>query len=239
MSPSPVPTASLEAGREQRTIRERPILMSAPMVRGILEGRKTQTRRVMKPQPPEDVGSLDVGAYHPTIIVRGEEEPGEETFGASTWDGEWAVKCPYGRPGDHLWLRETCLRLKTEIGSKVGAPENDEFLYDDDPDYDICWPVKGEAIDLGWRVCPSIHMPRFASRLTLDLTDVRVERVQDISEDDAKAEGAPADTSDFAGYTPHVSGFAYLWQTINAKRGYGWNANPWVWVLAFRVSEGR
>lgn len=114
--------------------------------------------------------------------------------------------------------------MATEIGSKVGNPEFDEIMYVDALDYDLCVPTKDQKIDLGWRVKPSIFMPRWASRLTLEITEVRVERLQDISEEDARAEG-----------TESVVGFAFAWDSLNAKRGYGWNVNPWVWCIAFEI----
>ena len=89
-------------------MRERPILFSGPMVRALIEGRKTQTRRIVKPQPHEDCSAIEVGRYHPTVIDRhGDEQPGAEIFGAYSLDGDWGAKCPYGAPGDRLWVKET------------------------------------------------------------------------------------------------------------------------------------
>jgi len=225
-------------------IRERPILFSGPMVRAILEGRKTQTRRVIVPQPWEDVGTLRVGVYHPEIVVRGEYEPGPDEFGAWSEGGEFAVRCRYGAPGDRLWVREA---HALEFGERVvyradrAARHFQDFAFGG-------LALHGERfwLDSGyepgrWR--PSIHMPRWASRLTLELTDVRVERVQEISEDDAIAEGIEVvnrlvvrpDTRTIE-QSPRIA-FRGRWDSTNAKRGYGWDANPWVWCLAFTVVQ--
>jgi len=177
-------------------MKERPILFSGPMVRAVLSGAKTQTRRVIKPQPPADgsakewTWAIDSDAPSPALGWR------DDAIGAC------AAVCPYGQPGDLLWVRETwCPR-----------PEGYGYRADDDPTNQ---PRK-------WG--PSIFMPRAASRLTLRLTEVRVERVQDISQADAVAEGTQGKAS-----------FALLWDALNAKRGYGWASNPFVWVLSFEV----
>ncbi|WP_333986168.1 hypothetical protein [Burkholderia orbicola] len=171
---------------------ERPILFSGPMVRAILEGRKTQTRRMIKPQPPGDVAPITLSHYHPTIVDRyGEQAPGDEIFGAYSDDGDWGCKSPFGEPGDRLWVRET-----------FQGPLWDEGTWDPDVDYhkpEFCeYRADGgpmpEYVDFednlrqGWK--PSIHMPRWASRITLEITSMRVERLQSISEGDAIAEGA-------------------------------------------------
>ena len=189
--------------------RERPILFSSEMVKAILDGRKSMTRRVVKPQP-DAVAAFQDG------------QPTEAYYGG--WPkGGYAKKltCPFGQPGDQLWVRETHFRF-IEISAKGGSKK---ALYRaDHPE----WFCK-------WR--PSIHMPRWASRLTLEITAVRVERVQDISADDAEAEGfsfihAPEGTP--SGRYQHEEKFARYWDSLNAKRGYGWDANPWVFVISFR-----
>src|SRR6185437_256220 len=121
-------------------IRERPILFSGPMVRAILEGRKTQTRRVIVPQPWEDVGTLRVGVYHPEIVVRGEYEPGPEEFGAWSEDGEFAVRCRYGKPGDRLWVRESGWQPKepNELELREGADTWPKYVYDADEPLGAC-----------------------------------------------------------------------------------------------------
>ena len=170
---------------------DRPIIFSGPSVRAILEGRKPQTRRVLKPQPPTgewDVGRLRAEEIFPTVVDRyGEEQPGTECFGATSDCGEWCLSCPYGGPGDHLWVRETWRipgdsSRARESGSTCTGPEDIEFAADFTGfDYDIRRP---------WR--PSIFMPRWASRLTLRIVGVRVERLQEISEADSLAEGCRA-----------------------------------------------
>ena len=239
-------------------IRERPILFSGPMVRAILEGRKTQTRRVIVPQPWEDVGTLRVGVYHPEIVVRGEYEPGPEEFGAWSEDGEFAVRCRYGKPGDRLWVRESGWQPKepNELELREGADTWPKYVYDADEPLRPAFALAYYS-EYGWKHKPSIHMPRWASRLTLEITDVRVERVQDISREDSVAEGArrfddipdphpfgigprwsmetPTSTDQCLGNARFA--FANTWNSINAKRGYGWDTNPWVWCLTFKVVQ--
>lgn len=192
-------------------MRARPILFSGPMVRALLEGRKSQTRRVVKPQP-----NNVAGPYHPEsrgitwVWMARDDFPG---YTYATQD----FRCPYGKPGGLLWVRETfgCL-CHNSMQPMTGC----ELLYRATDDHED--PLSG------WR--PSIHMPRWASRLTLRLTDVRVERVQDISEEDALAEGCRSQVK-------HSALFADLWESINAKRGYSWESNPWVWALLFEVIQ--
>lgn len=217
---------------------ERPILFSAPMVRAILAGDKTQTRRILKPQPPSDVGEIQSGFFHPTKIDRsGNEYPGEQVCGAYSTDGQWGVKSPYGGPGARLWVRETWAPVSTfDPSPETGA------LYRADPIYD------GMA-SFEWRWRPSIHMPRWASRITLEVTGVRVERVQEINEVDARAEGVEEQV-EIPGIERGVHGdpiqpkncsatnrerFAYLWSKINGPDS--WEANPWVWVVEFKRVE--
>ena len=203
-------------------MKERPILFSGPMVQAILDGRKTMTRRVCK--------------YQPSVSVRKAGSMWGIKGGDALWHfGHKIVSCPYGQPGDRLWVRETWMPF-TEQGCPVGATI---YRATDHPEPDGDSPLR-------WK--PSIFMPRWASRITLEITAVRVERVQDISEKDAKAEGCggyvggegPMSESVLAiepGYNhPNFfrDGFAYLWDSLNAKRGYGWDANPWVWVISFK-----
>ena len=211
----------------QTQVRERPILFSGPMVRAILDGSKTQTRRVVKGVPrteDDDLVRLECGHYHPTIIDRdGFEEPGEETFGAWTPDGEWATRCPYGQPGDRLWVRETWCDI---------SGTQPQFAYRADP-YVSNGDLKGQ-----WR--PSIFMPRAACRLTLEITEVRVQRLQDMNATDAIAEGIPSrgiEPPCIASAMMYLHDFEQLWDSINAKRGHSWESNPWVWAVTFRPSS--
>ncbi len=187
----------------------KPVLFSGEMVRAILDGRKTQTRRIIKPQPADDEGNVWVGRilgpemYEPEAYDRyGEAYPGKPIYGIYDEYGEWGIKCPY-TPDDTLWVRETW-----------ATPGN----------YDHIKPsLLGEA------------MPRWASRITLRVTAVRVERVQDISHEDALAEGSAPDApyNNYGTGSKYRDTFAQLWDLINEKRGYGWNDNPWVWVIEF------
>lgn len=196
---------------------ERPILFSAPMVRAILEGRKTQTRRIVKPQPPDDCAPIRVGEFHPTVIDRwGDEAPGEPIFGAYDLNGEWGVRCPYGQPGERLWVRETWRewggterRVDYRATTKVPRPAD------------------------GWK--PSIHMRRADSRITLEIVAVRVERLQAISRGDAMAEGCPF--PNMAGLMDPREWYEDLWRDINGPGS--WAANPWVWVIEFKRAAGR
>jgi len=162
---------------------ERPILFSGPMVRAILEGRKTQTRRVVKCQPPDDVTPITVARYNPTIIDRnGDEEPGPEIFGAFSEDGEWGGKSPFGEPGDRLWVRETHLNWWKLDEANPDGPRVFSHV--------AAYAADGYELQPGETWIPSIHMLRAASRITLEITCVRAERLQNISEGNAIAEGA-------------------------------------------------
>ncbi len=204
-----------------------PILFIGPMVRLILEGRKTQTRRIIKPQPPEgglcEFEGKDFGdprtVYHPDDAMERECD-----------DSGPFWKCPYGQPGDRLWVRETwqeCL--------KCGSVE---FL--SDCNKSLCCR-HCDALLFKWK--PSIHIPRWASRIDLEIISVRVERLNDISEEDAKAEGALPELlfadlyastrldTHFHGST-YKDGFRFVWESINGPGS--WDANPWVWRIEFR-----
>lgn len=237
---------------------ERPILFSGPMVRAILEGRKTQTRRVVKPQPSN---GLSIGCYST------DGRPDLSEWVLSGVDGDPidapALRCPYGQPGDRLWVRETWRIGAWREGGRVAldyqasheanrtpwlnppCEEFDKLVCQSALDCDAAVRIGGgsvyESKDGGWRwergdsPCrwrPSIHMPRWASRLTLEVTGVRVERVQEISEADAAAEGVMPLQMDRGSCIPSYEG---LWDSINVKRGFGWDANPWVWVVEFKA----
>ncbi len=226
--------------------KEHPILFSAAMVRALLRepNPKTQTRRVITPQPPADSGEIRVGAFCPTKIDRhGEEYPGDEVFGAYDLDGRWGVKCPYGVPGDRLWVREKWLPDPPDDGTWDYYAFTDGRIYNFDllpdrfksPKHVYYAADCKDPQDFRWR--PSIHMPRWASRITLEVVRVRVERVQDITPLDAEAEGYPQGTEVQCMSTQalnRLNWFAHLWDSINAKRGFAWASNPWVWVVEFR-----
>lgn len=211
-------------------MKETPIIFSTDMVRAILDGRKTQTRRILKPQPDyglepfESYASIEVGCYHPVVIDKnGEQQPGDEIFGAYTDDGKWGWKCPYGQVGDLLWARETW----------YSTPNTKELLG---------YVANGNnPHEVPYRVKPSIHMRKCNARIWLEITGIRVERLQEISNSDVLTEGvSPFPNGDTNRYlkAPKLTvgqyNFKELWDSINAKRGYGWETNPWVWVIEFR-----
>lgn len=204
-------------------MKERPILFSGEMVRAILDGRKTMTRRVIKPQP------LWVG--DPNVA-----------FKTHSANPKGIINCHYGQPGDLLWVRETWASLD---GVDHLSPKDIELLcrdagYKTGPCGDLWYQADNSYRQWGddkqtkgkWR--PSIHMPRWASRINLGITDVRVERLQDITDDDVFAEGIEPFSNRFYNLHTDRDVFAKLWDSINLKRGYGWDSNPWVWVVEFK-----
>lgn len=231
---------------------EKPILFNAEMVNAILSGRKTQTRRIMKVQPSEHFhpqtihGAMDFTAhwYTPGVIDKdGYLQPArKDVFGVA--DEDEGYTCPLGAVGDQLWVRETF----GDCGVRL--------VYRADYDDGAACIVK--------RWTPSIHMPRWASRINLLITGVRVERLQDISEQDAMAEGITAKDviietryeggghveitaerfffvgGDDEGYESAGEAFAELWDSIyGQKEGENWQANPWVWVINFERMEAK
>ena len=255
---------------EATAIKTRPIIFSGPMAKAILQGRKTQTRRVVtvpwhkgKRCPP----------YGPHWDVSEGKLYGMDEYGEfHEKDG------PYGQPGDRLWVRETWrpvgwteegqVRPQYQADMEMGI-YGDLYLEDDDADgekYNNWWIKLGDALDaagckmdsedryqnveefIKWR--PSILMPKTMARIWLEVKIVRVERVQDISEDDAMAEGITTDILPACGDHPDLQcyvtmpddnhayptaqeAFEKLWNSINKKRGFGWDVNPWVWVVEF------
>jgi hypothetical protein len=207
-----------------------PILFSAPMVRAILAGTKTQTRRAVKPVGNDEGFVLQDYGRGPVPYRSGD---GESSFyrDSKGYDIESPIACPYGKPGDRLWVRETWCR---------GSDER--FLYRADPrSEDLARTLDAIVRHAcrGWK--PSIHMPRAASRITLEVTGVRIERLQDISGTDAKAEGIVfsnslmgwhvEDGTHFHCHNPCQS-YLSLWEAINGPGSV--EANPWVWAIEFR-----
>jgi hypothetical protein len=214
-------------------VKERPILFSAPMVRAILEGRKTVTRRAV---------NLQLSSSHKWRgwVV---DSTASENIGKASWGiGDGPVqsnaayaRCPYGRPGDRLWVREAWA-ADAQVDSV--APRD---LSQGEP---VWYPADGGTWQTGCSMVskgrgrPSIHMPRWASRILLEITDVRVERLQDISRYDIRAEGlecplelAGDDVSlNYRDWYP--AAWRELWSLINGAES--WNANPWVWVVEFK-----
>ena len=208
------------------------ILFTDEMVRAILAGRKTKTRRPLTPQPDDDAKIMigEVGSSKGVAYI------GDSTSGGHVT----RVVSPFGKVGDRLWVREAFM---------LTVPN-------EKPMYRATWK---NPDGIKWK--PSLHMPRWASRITLEITDIRVERVREITEEEAEAEGArkftnlPPDPSLYPyGNEPRWSmeepkslreclgsaryAFANLWERMYAKKGLGWNANPWVWVIGFRRVEG-
>lgn len=184
-------------------MKERPILMSTPMIRAILSGTKTQTRWVLRKQSPPGA-KRHCWFNAPVYGFTAEDEP------ASDW---WTIRCPYGRPGDRLWCKET-------FGRCPEAPDGIVYRAD--------WTLEDEQSEIrDWRWMSSLFMPRQASRITLEITEVRVERVASISLDDCEAEGRAG-----------IVEFMQHWDRINGARpGCSWADNPWCWAISFRRIE--
>jgi len=191
-------------------MKERPILFSGPMVQAILDGQKTQTRRVVTNK--EFLSWIGVGFSDEFIKLP---------------ENHWSEKCPYGQPGDRLWVRETWAEKDEGVAYRATPPK-------------ACWG------NTKWK--PSIFMPRWASRITLEITDVRVERLKDMTADDALCEGISREIRTRMGWASEESEesfnffesrhtFSLLWNSINEKRGYGWDTNPFVWVIEFRMIQ--
>jgi hypothetical protein len=199
-------------------MKEKPILFSAPMVRAILAGNKTQTRRIVKPQPDTECEGVEIVCehYNPTKTDRkGEEYPGPEVFGFADENSGWV--CPYGAPGDRLWVRETFwCGLKPEIHERAAVAYRADYF----------------PFDVTYKWKPSIYMPRWASRITLEVAAVRVERLQDISESDAMAEGIYSTVETDSDHVAPTECYKKLWESINGPGS--WDANPWVWVVEFK-----
>ena len=227
-------------------VRERPILFSSESVRAILDGRKTQTRRVVKTQPEKssqgDYFVWDRGGHGARAAMTTPDPlPGPYGFTES----HWAILSPYGQPGDRLWVRETWaisdLLMRPECIHKAHRNAKEWWFYGGAPKPDhIKNVVYGAEFAGSWKGAwrPSIFMPRWASRLTLEVTDVRVERLRDISREDALAEGVDDFFGGqyFEGYldmAAAVANYRRLWDSLNAKRGYGWDVNPWVRAISF------
>lgn len=264
------------------TVKERPIIFSAPMVRAILEGRKTQTRRIIKPQPPKDYAFPQECIGDGFWWNDGEEDLDDVLFWPSY---EKCLPCPYGSVGERLWVRETfwcendtdsngyttidcgsmlslgasaarvdyctngeCKTPPEIIGNQKVDEWNDKPMpgywwlsppdnYDGESDYTDC----GTWCFLPWTFFtkhPSIHMPRWASRITLEIIGVRVERLNDISTQDMISEGYPGPKVDGKriGWS-EFGWFSSLWESINGEGS--WSVNPWVWVVEFKRSEGK
>ncbi|QHQ14549.1 morphogenetic protein [Pectobacterium parmentieri] len=216
-------------------MKERPIIFNAEMVRAILDGSKTQTRRTLRIQPtecnhthwpehPNSEWNYDDRGWSCAVCGNGVSLAKRDVKG---------ITCPFGKVGDRLWVRETWARYNIDQNA------HDMAYRATTPDD---WPKEGR-----WR--PSIHMPRWASRILLEITDVRVERLNDISEENAIAEGVARRHSDTyhgfyrdyenegygQGCTFANDSFRSLWKSIYGAES--WEANPWVWVIEFKRME--
>ncbi|ELY2765894.1 hypothetical protein SMC44_001368 [Cronobacter malonaticus] len=238
---------------------ERPLIVNAEMVRAILDGRKTQTRRIIQ-SPARNMqatGKKVIDYREP-----GDKWYGEYIFSMRNQSGTWCdytkeqflAKCPFGAVGDRLWVRETwsdvnsegcpAVAYRADSDTRLLAEietfrDEDGVLNTADPRLDKYWFAAWSG-DLfsgtegSWR--PSIHMPRWASRITLEITGVRVERLASISSDDARAEGYPAARAADGGNIDPWLWFRDLWDGIYPEQSF--KANPWVWVVEFKRVEG-
>lgn len=205
-------------------MQERPILFSSEMVRAILSDRKTQTRRVMNPQPPLD--ATEVFAWFAPDITENKAEEG--CYYRCPRGLVFHRKSPYGMAGDHLWVRES---IGIHVHPTNGRTGNCVYRADfpDTPD---------ATFEPRWT--PSIHMPRWACRIVLEVISVRVERLQDMKFVDWKKDFVPSlaevnwALASFTGASFQRNHSRTLWDKINADRGYSWDSNPWVWVIEFR-----
>ena len=225
-------------------MKERGIIFNTEMVRAIIDGRKTQTRCIAKFKPIDkalnfNFSGLRAGNYHAGIkdgrcVLR-------STDGATWNDRTYPLTCPYGKVGDRIWVRETWQGPLVDVEKaydlfKDPTPyqkvENCVYKADGGyaPEYIDC----DDNFRQGWR--PSTQMPRWASRITLEITDVHVERLQSISEEDAKAEGFDNSQSDAANsigwFEKPIRVFRRAWGNIYGNDG--WDSNPWVWVIEFK-----
>jgi hypothetical protein len=227
-------------------MKERPILFKGEMVKAILDGTKTQTRRVVKESVLARYNQIDAAhqgwddfAAAWNAYARAPDD--ELTADAQVLKAKLLALCPYGKPDDHLWVRETWAETVYVDGDRAG--EHEIVYRADAPDFQ--WVDGDGGVDYredgcprsSWR--PSIHMPRKVSRITLEVTGVRMERVQEISEEDARVEGFIEERTGGVGESSFGEGlarawFRKLWDSINSKRGYGWDVNPWVWVVVFK-----
>ena len=211
-------------------IKERPILFSAPMVRAILEGRKTVTRRSIKVQPHIDAsGNFCVGSSN----------YGQDGYGKPVTKHFVNGCCPFGKPGDRLWARETwyCDHFEVQKGPYL-QPADMHDLDQSREDGELVYAADGltpyEQEQPTWK--PSIHMPRWASRILLEITDVRVERLQDISRADIRAEGleCPPELASDDVSPNYRDWYPAAWRELWESTGGDWKANPWVWVVGFK-----
>jgi hypothetical protein len=228
-------------------MKERGMLFSKPMVLALLDGSKTQTRRILKGNIEgfdlNGLGNLTIG-NKPLGYCAVLRAPKARWIADDKPWHEW-IKCPYGKPGDRIWVRENFQPIYAEGWNEGKNDETgDPVNYKTGEGYDVSYPATdgivefydSETDECSQRVWPSIHMPRWASRIDLEITGVRVERLQDISDQDARAEGCqPAQPFMASGIVipgQWRHGYQDLWEAINGAGS--WDENPWVWVVEFR-----
>lgn len=252
--------------KKENNMKERPIIFSGESVRAIQDGRKTMTRRVVKPRYRDDESGFNVcscPATNEVWVEKADEEGGDFE------EGTRFVPCPYGQVGDRLWVKEV---WRDRFGTAY-ANYGTGNAYPIDDIREVDYKSGGNGYFIGgcifrddelsakwaeWSKWKSpLFMPRWASRILLEITDIRVERVQDVSEEDAIAEGIEFDsgweeecgegyttgegwmnykTQDFSCESAKES-YHTIWDSLNAKRGYPWESNPWVWVVSFKVVQ--
>lgn len=218
-------------------VRERPIIFSAPMVRAILDGRKTQTRRVLVlPQWANPVSDENEFEMEYSMEQDDGGPPAVWPYATAKRTGCLSpVSCPYGDVGDRLWVKETFQRIPDR--RPAGYWTNPELI-----GVNFWYKSEGNLPTWGGKWKSPIYMPREASRLTLEVVSVRVQRLKEISDEDARAEGAAGLLSEFTRWPGRVDTgrwtvleeFEAGWDSLNAKRGFPWAANPWVWAVEFR-----
>lgn len=201
-------------------MKEHPILFRPDMVKAILEGRKTQTRRVLNPQPPQGYELFQTGLFY-VFTPAGRRGPGVEG---------WTIRCPYVHI-DRLWVRERADYIDRGAGggyvpTVVYHADKAECRIPPEHEGDFARPVSRN----------SIHMPRWASRLSIDITGIRAERIQTISEEDAEAEGCERSgpNDEHGDERSFYQGYGELWDRMRAGTPLAWNCNPWVWVIEFK-----
>ena len=214
-------------------MKERPIIFSEAMIKAILDGRKTQTRRILKVQPTNENGlwkfAWGAGCNTKSMLV---------VDGHAT-----ASACPYGKVGDHLWVREN---FGTKIKNIGGTPHESLVYKADNPNEINFYDCNGGEYPVKWK--PSIHMPRHASRILLEITSIRLETLRSISREDAMQEGLlqlPATRryvinqgDQYFGLADRnpITVFSWLWDSIHGEKS--WETDAWVWVVEFRVIQG-
>lgn len=203
-------------------MKERPILFSAPMVRAVLNGSKTQTRRIVKMKQSDWCKEIKGECWHPNDIAEWRMQEGR-WFGLMGWYTLAFTDYPYGQPGDRMWVRETWARDDEDGLMVYRSSRNEDTLNWE------CQRHESGHPRFNWK--SSIHMPRWASRILLEIVNVRVERLQDISEADAIAEGVGGNASITPCYS--IERYRAIWESINGAGS--WDVNPWVWVIEFKV----